>query len=106
MINELVNDFIAQLLTQVSDLSFGRLIEYWIAYLIGCWVLTGMANGFAAKKRFDTQAEEAAQLEQFRFRAYSIAYSMVSEVVNGNPYVELAIRDKITCAYRRGESTL
>ncbi len=106
MINGFINDFIAQLLTQISDLSFGDFIELWIAYLIGCWVLTGMADGFAAKKRFDMQAEEAAQLEQFRFRAYNIAYSMVPEVVNGNPYVEWAIRDKITCAYRRGESTL
>ncbi len=106
MINELVNDFIAQLLTQVDELSFGRLIEYWIAYLIGCWVLTGMADGFAAKKRFDMQAEEAAKLEQFRFRAYNIAYSMVPEVVNGNPYVAQAIRDKIVNAYQRGESTL
>ncbi|HDG1725113.1 hypothetical protein [Vibrio cholerae] len=103
---DFINSFIAQLLTQISDLSFGDVIQWWIAYLIGCWVLTGMADGFAAKKRFDMRAEEAAQLEQFRFRAYSIAYSMVSEVVNGNPYVELAIRDKITCAYRRGESTL
>ncbi|GIA27332.1 hypothetical protein [Vibrio cholerae] len=106
MINELVNDFIAQLLTQISDLSFGDVIQWWIAYLIGCWVVTGMANGFAAKKRFDMRAEEATQLEQFRFRAYNIAYSMVSEVVNGNPYVAQAIRDKIVNAYQRGESTL
>ncbi|MDV2299625.1 hypothetical protein [Vibrio cholerae] len=106
MINELVNDFIAQLLTQISDLSFGDVIQWWIAYLIGCWVLTGMANGFAAKKRFDMRAEEATQLEQFRLRAYIIAYSMVSEVVNGNPYVAQAIRDKIVNAYQRGESTL
>ncbi|EGR2141045.1 hypothetical protein D0810_15005 [Vibrio cholerae] len=103
---DFINIFITDLLTQVSDLSFGRLIEYWIAYLIGTWVLTGMANGFAAKKRFDMRAEEAAQLERFRFRAYNIAYSMVSEVVNGNPYVAQAIRDKIVNAYHRGESTL
>ncbi|EKF9664407.1 hypothetical protein O1C46_000800 [Vibrio cholerae] len=103
---DFINSFITDLLTQVSDLSFGRLIEYWIAYLIGCWVLTGMANGFAAKKRFDKQAEEAAQLEEFRFLAYNTAYLMIGETSNGNPYVELAIRDKITCAYRRGESTL
>lgn len=103
---DFINSFIAELLTQISDLSFGRLIEYWIAYLVGCWVLTGMADGFASKKRFDKQAEEAAQLEQFRFRAYNIAYSMVSEVVNGNPYVAQAIRDKIVNAYQRGESTL
>lgn len=43
---------------------------------------------------------------KFRFRAYNIAYSMVSEVVNGNPYVAQAIRDKIVNAYQRGESTL
>ncbi|HDI3311116.1 TPA: hypothetical protein PMC32_002326 [Vibrio cholerae] len=104
--NDFINSFISDLLNQVNDLSFGDVIQWWIAYLIGCWVLTGMANGFAAKKRFDMQAEKAAQLEEFRFRAYSIAYSMVPEVVNGNPYVEWAIRDKITCAYRRGESTL
>ncbi len=103
---DFINSFIAQPLTQISDLSFGDVMQWWIAYLIGCWVLTGMANGFAAKKRFDMRAEEAAQLEEFRFRAYSTAYSMVPEVVNGNPYVEWAIRDKITCAYRRGESTL
>ncbi|ENM3721028.1 hypothetical protein Q3S85_000713 [Vibrio cholerae] len=103
---DFINSFITDLLTQVSDLSFGRLIEYWIAYLIGTWVLTGVADGFAAKKRFDKQAEEAAQLERFRFRAYNIAYSMVSEVVNGNPYVAQAIRDKIVNAYHRGESTL
>lgn len=103
---DFINSFIAQLLTQISDLSFGDVMQWWIAYLIGCWVLTGMANGFAAKKRFDMQAEEAAQLEQFRFRAYNIAYSMVSEVVNGNPYVAQAIRDKIVNAYHRGESTL
>ncbi|PAR35829.1 hypothetical protein [Vibrio metoecus] len=106
MINELVNSFIADLLTQISDLSFGRLIEYWIAYLIGCWVLTVMANGFAAKERFDMQAEEAAQLEQFRFRAYSAAYLMVGETSNGNAYVAQAIRDKIVNAYHRGEATL
>lgn len=103
---DFINSFIAQLLTQISDLSFGDVMQWWIAYLIGCWVLTGMANGFAAKKRFDMRAEEAAQLEQFRFRAYNIAYSMVSEVVNGNPYVAQAIRDKIVNAYQRGESTL
>ncbi|HGY0709308.1 hypothetical protein D6V39_02480 [Vibrio cholerae] len=103
---DFINSFIAELLTQVDELSFGRLIEYWIAYLIGCWVVTVMANGFAAKKRFDMRAEEAAQLERFRFRAYNIAYSMVSEVVNGNPYVAQAIRDKIVNAYQRGESTL
>ncbi|EMC8696573.1 hypothetical protein VCV51_032693 [Vibrio cholerae V51] len=103
---DFINSFIAELLTQISDLSFGDVIQWWIAYLIGCWVLTGMANGFAAKKRFDMRAEEAAQLEQFRFRAYNIAYSMVSEVVNGNPYVAQVIRDKIVNAYHRGESTL
>ncbi len=103
---DFINSFIAQLLTQISDLSFGDVIQWWIAYLIGCWVLTGMANGFAAKKRFDMRAEEADQLEQFRFRAYNIAYSMVSEVVNGNPYVAQAIRDKIVNAYQRGKSTL
>ncbi|ENM3902065.1 hypothetical protein EFU53_000578 [Vibrio cholerae] len=103
---DFINSFIAQLLTQISDLSFGDVMQWWIAYLIGCWVLTGMANGFAAKKRFDMRAEEAAQLERFRFRAYNIAYSMVSEVVNGNPYVAQAIRDKIVNAYHRGESTL
>ncbi|HAS4952630.1 TPA: hypothetical protein I7D81_002217 [Vibrio cholerae] len=103
---DFINSFIAELLTQISDLSFGDVIQWWIAYLIGCWVLTGMANGFAAKKRFDMRAEEAAKLEQFRFRAYNIAYSMVPEVVNGNPYVAQAIRDKIVNAYQRGESTL
>ncbi|EGR4487139.1 hypothetical protein VCSRO160_2087 [Vibrio cholerae] len=103
---DFINSFIADLLTQINELSFGDLIQWWIAYLIGCWVLTGMANGFAAKKRFDMRVEEAAQLEQFRFRAYNIAYSMVSEVVNGNPYVAQAIRDKIANAYHRGESTL
>ncbi len=103
---DFINSFISDLLNQVNDLSFGDVIEWWIAYLIGCWVLTGMANGFAAKKRFDMRAEEAAQLEEFRFRAYSIAYSMVPEVVNGNPYVAQAIRDKIVNAYQRGESTL
>ncbi|EGQ8014103.1 hypothetical protein HFM15_002389 [Vibrio cholerae] len=106
MINELVNGFINDLLTQINDLSFGDVIEWWISYLIGTWVLTGMANGFAAKKRFDMRAEEADQLERFRFRAYNIAYSMVSEVVNGNPYVAQVIRDKIANAYHRGDSTL
>ncbi|HFG1874940.1 TPA: hypothetical protein ACGF19_003963 [Vibrio cholerae] len=103
---DFINSFISDLLNQVNDLSFGDVIQWWIAYLIGCWVLTGMADGFSAKKRFDMRAEEAAQLEQFRFRAYNIAYSMVSEVVNGNPYVAQAIRDKIVNAYQRGESTL
>ncbi|MFA0901936.1 hypothetical protein [Vibrio cholerae] len=99
---DFINSFIAQLLTQISDLSFGDVIAAWIVY----YMFSSLKDCFALKKRFDMQAEEAAQLEQFRFRAYNIAYSMVPEVVNGNPYVEWAIRDKITCAYRRGESTL
>ncbi|ENM5750418.1 hypothetical protein V4V53_002166 [Vibrio mimicus] len=103
---DFINSFIADLLTQINDLSFGRLIEYWIAYWICRQALTVVEDGFAAKKRFDIQAEESAQLEQFRFRAYNITYSMVSEVVNGNPYVAQAIRDKIANAYHRGESTL
>ncbi|QXC58678.1 hypothetical protein KSS82_11585 [Vibrio mimicus] len=60
---DFINSFISDLLNQVNDLSFGDLIQWWISYLIGCWVLTGMADGFAAKKRFDMQAEEAAKLE-------------------------------------------
>lgn len=99
---DFINSFIAELLTQISDLSFGDVAAAWIVY----YMFSSLKDCFALKKRFDMQAEEAAQLEQFRFRAYNIAYSMVPEVVNGNPYVEWAIRDKITCAYRRGESTL
>ncbi|WP_336918746.1 hypothetical protein [Vibrio cholerae] len=99
---DFINSFIAELLTQISDLSFGDVVAAWIVY----YMFSSLKDCFALKKRFDMQAEEAAQLEQFRFRAYNIAYSMVPEVVNGNPYVEWAIRDKITCAYRRGESTL
>lgn len=99
---DFINSFIAELLTQISDLSFGDVVAAWIVY----YMFSSFKDCFALKKRFDMQAEEAAQLEQFRFRAYNIAYSMVPEVVNGNPYVEWAIRDKITCAYRRGESTL
>ncbi len=102
MINELVNDFIAQLLTQISDLSFGDVVAAWIVY----YIFSSLKDCFALKKRFDMQAEEAAQLEEFRFRAYNIAYSMVPEVVNGNPYVAQAIRDKIVNAYHSGESTL
>ncbi|MED7817241.1 hypothetical protein VYI99_13405 [Vibrio cholerae] len=99
---DFINSFIAQLLTQISDLSFGDVVAAWIVY----YMFSSLKDCFALKKRFDMQAEEAAQLEQFRFRAYNIAYSMVSEVVNGNPYVAQAIRDKIANAYRRGESTL
>ncbi|TQQ41065.1 hypothetical protein [Vibrio cholerae] len=99
---DFINSFIAELLTQISDLSFGDVVAAWIVY----YMFSSLKDCFALKKRFDMQAKEAAQLEEFRFRAYNIAYSMVPEVVNGNPYVEWAIRDKITCAYRRGESTL
>ncbi|EKF9564373.1 hypothetical protein VCSRO147_0641 [Vibrio cholerae] len=99
---DFINSFIAQLLTQISDLSFGDVVAAWIVY----YMFSSLKDCFALKKRFDMQAEEAAQLEQFRFRAYNIAYSMVSEVVNGNPYVAQAIRDKIVNAYHRGESTL
>lgn len=99
---DFINSFIAQLLTQISDLSFGDVFAAWIVY----YMFSSLKDCFALKKRFDMQAEEAAQLEQFRFRAYNIAYSMVSEVVNGNPYVAQAIRDKIVNAYHRGESTL
>ncbi|MBJ6924435.1 hypothetical protein JG631_05975 [Vibrio cholerae] len=99
---DFINSFIAELLTQISDLSFGDVVAAWIVY----YMFSSLKDCFALKKRFDMQAEEAAQLEQFRFRAYNIAYSMVSEVVNGNPYVAQAIRDKIANAYRRGESTL
>ncbi|NOE09440.1 hypothetical protein [Vibrio cholerae] len=99
---DFINSFIAELLTQISDLSSGDVVAAWIVY----YMFSSLKDCFALKKRFDMQAEEAAQLEQFRFRAYNIAYSMVPEVVNGNPYVEWAIRDKITCAYRHGESTL
>ncbi len=99
---DFINSFIAELLTQISDLSFGDVVAAWIVY----YMFSSLKDCFALKKRFDMRAEEATQLEQFRFRAYNIAYSMVPEVVNGNIYVEWAIRDKITCAYRRGESTL
>lgn len=99
---DFINSFIAELLTQISDLSFGDVVAAWIVY----YMFSSLKDCFALKKRFDMQSGEAAQLEQFRFRAYNIAYSIVPEVVNGNPYVEWAIRDKITCAYRRGESTL
>ncbi|EOW9398431.1 hypothetical protein VCSRO8_2096 [Vibrio cholerae] len=99
---DFINSFIAELLTQISDLSFGDVVAAWIVY----YMFSSLKDCFALKKRFDMQAEEAAKLEQFRFRAYNIAYSMVSEVVNGNPYVAQAIRDKIANAYRRGESTL
>ncbi|HDI3291970.1 TPA: hypothetical protein PMD70_001288 [Vibrio cholerae] len=99
---DFINSFIAELLTQISDLSFGDVVAAWIVY----YMFSSLKDCFALKKRFDMQAEEAAQLEQFRFRAYNIAYSMVSEVVNGNPYVAQAIRDKIANAYQRGESTL
>ncbi|HDI3344802.1 TPA: hypothetical protein PMK43_002060 [Vibrio cholerae] len=99
---DFINSFIAELLTQISDLSFGDVVAAWIVY----YMFSSLKDCFALKKRFDMQAEEAAQLEQFRFRAYNIAYSMVSEVVNGNPYVAQAIRDKIVNAYQRGESTL
>ncbi|HAS7881610.1 TPA: hypothetical protein I7566_05025 [Vibrio cholerae] len=99
---DFINSFIAELLTQISDLSFGDVVAAWIVY----YMFSSLKDCFALKKRFDMQAEEAAQLEQFRFRAYNIAYSMVSEAVNGNPYVAQAIRDKIVNAYQRGESTL
>ncbi|EGR0073177.1 hypothetical protein FR275_00435 [Vibrio cholerae] len=99
---DFINSFIADLLTQINDLSFGDVVAAWIVY----YMFSSLKDCFALKKRFDIQAEEAAQLEQFRFRAYNIAYSMVSEVVNGNPYVAQAIRDKIVNAYHRGESTL
>ncbi len=99
---DFINSFIAELLTQISDLSFGDVVAAWIVY----YMFSSLKDCFALKKRFDMQAEEAAQLEQFRFRAYNIAYSMVSEVVNRNPYVAQAIRDKIANAYQRGESTL
>ncbi|EGQ8491862.1 hypothetical protein GRR94_04250 [Vibrio cholerae] len=99
---DFINSFIAELLTKISDLSFGDVVAAWIVY----YMFSSLKDCFALKKRFDMQAEEAAQLEQFRFRAYNIAYSMVSEVVNGNPYVAQAIRDKIVNAYHRGESTL
>lgn len=99
---DFINSFIAELLTQISDLSFGDVVAAWIVY----YMFSSLKDCFALKKHFDMQSGEAAQLEQFRFRAYNIAYSIVPEVVNGNPYVEWAIRDKITCAYRRGESTL
>ncbi|HGS4493571.1 TPA: hypothetical protein ACMDNH_001826 [Vibrio cholerae] len=99
---DFINSFIAELLTQISDLSFGDVVAAWIVY----YMFSSLKDCFALKKRFDIQAEEAAQLEQFRFRAYNIAYSMVSEVVNGNPYVAQVIRDKIANAYHRGESTL
>ncbi|EGR4105010.1 hypothetical protein DDO72_07460 [Vibrio cholerae] len=99
---DFINSFIAELLTQISDLSFGDVVAAWIVY----YMFSSLKDCFALKKRFDMQAEEAAQLEQFRFRAYNIAYSMVPEVVNGNPYVAQAIRDKIVNAYQRGESTL
>ncbi|EPP5371492.1 hypothetical protein ACUVN4_001350 [Vibrio cholerae] len=102
MINELVNDFIAQLLTQVDELSFGDFVAAWIVY----YMFSSLKDCFALKKRFDTQAEEAAQLEQFRFRAYNTAYLMVGETSNGNPYVAQAIRDKIVNAYHSGEATL
>lgn len=99
---DFINSFIAELLTQISDLSFGDVVAAWIVY----YMFSSLKDCFALKKRFDMQAEEAAQLEQFRFRAYNIAYSMVPEVVNGNPYVAQDIRDKIVNAYQRGESTL
>ncbi|EJL6764581.1 hypothetical protein [Vibrio cholerae] len=99
---DFINSFIADLLTQINDLSFGDVVAAWIVY----YMFSSLKDCFALKKRFDIQAEEAAQLEQFRFRAYNIAYLMVSEVVNGNPYVAQAIRDKIVNAYHRGESTL
>ncbi|EOW9127437.1 hypothetical protein ACN1T7_001754 [Vibrio cholerae] len=99
---DFINSFITELLTQISDLSFGDVVAAWIVY----YMFSSLKDCFALKKRFDMQAEEAAQLEQFRFRAYNIAYSMVPEVVNGNPYVAQAIRDKIVNAYQRGESTL
>ncbi|MCO7020881.1 hypothetical protein [Vibrio paracholerae] len=99
---DFINSFIAELLTQISDLSFGDVVAAWIVY----YMFSSLKDCFALKKRFDMQAEETAQLEQFRFRAYNIAYSMVPEVVNGNPYVAQAIRDKIVNAYQRGESTL
>ncbi|EOX1529953.1 hypothetical protein ACPD0J_001451 [Vibrio cholerae] len=99
---DFINSFIAELLTQISDLSFGDVVAAWIVY----YMFSSLKDCFALKKRFDMQSGEAAQLEQFRFRAYNIAYSMVSEVVNGNPYVAQAIRDKIVNAYHRGESTL
>ncbi|EMN6272624.1 hypothetical protein WB484_001293 [Vibrio cholerae] len=99
---DFINSFIADLLNQINDLSFGDVVAAWIVY----YMFSSLKDCFALKKRFDIQAEEAAQLEQFRFRAYNIAYSMVSEVVNGNPYVAQAIRDKIVNAYHRGESTL
>ncbi|PAR54032.1 hypothetical protein CGT93_10270 [Vibrio metoecus] len=100
--NELVNDFIAQLLTQVDELSFGDVVAAWIVY----YMFSSLKHCFALKKRFDIQAEEAAQLEQFRFRAYNAAYLMVGETANGNAYVAQAIRDKIVNAYHRGEATL
>ncbi|ENM3784673.1 hypothetical protein V9N53_001964 [Vibrio cholerae] len=99
---DFINIFITYLLTQINDLSFGDVVAAWIVY----YMFSSLKDCFALKKRFDIQAEEAAQLEQFRFRAYNIAYSMVPEVVNGNPYVAQAIRDKIANAYHRGESTL
>ncbi|HGE6046427.1 TPA: hypothetical protein ACGGS3_000642 [Vibrio cholerae] len=99
---DFINSFISDLLNQVNDLSFGDVVAAWIVY----YMFSSLKDCFALKKRFDMQAEEAAQLEQFRFRAYNIAYSMVSEVVNGNHYVAQAIRDKIANAYQRGESTL
>ncbi|MDY7585919.1 hypothetical protein [Vibrio cholerae] len=99
---DFINIFINDLLNQISDLSFGDVVAAWIVY----YMFSSLKDCFALKKRFDIQAEEAAQLEQFRFRAYNIAYSMVSEVVNGNPYVAQAIRDKIVNAYHSGESTL
>ncbi|EOX3482066.1 hypothetical protein ACPFUU_001580 [Vibrio cholerae] len=100
--NELVNDFIAQLLTQVDELSFGDVVAAWIVY----YMFSSLKDCLALKNRFDMQAEEAAQLEQFRFRAYNTAYLMVGETSNGNPYVAQAIRDKIVNAYHSGEATL
>ncbi|ENV1281888.1 hypothetical protein ACE25E_002526 [Vibrio cholerae] len=64
MINELVNGFITDLLIQINDLSFGRLIEYWIAYLIGCWVLTGMADSLdELKKLNEIKAKKNNEIE-------------------------------------------
>ncbi|HDZ9238694.1 TPA: hypothetical protein RUZ16_000280 [Vibrio cholerae] len=99
---DFINSFIAQLLTQINDMSSGDIVAAWIVY----YMFSSLKDCFALKKRFDMQAEEAAQLEEFRFRAYNIAYSMVPEVVNGNPYVAQAIRDKIVNAYQHGQSTL
>ncbi|GHW90046.1 TPA: hypothetical protein NIK62_000143 [Vibrio cholerae] len=47
---DFINSLITDMLTQINDLSFGDVIEWWIAYLIGTWVLTGMADSIDGLK--------------------------------------------------------